>query len=105
MFYSNRHVLGTCLPSLRRRSGDDGLGAEWGALKLNEEVDDWDSTMTARGPDAGEHGVGMCTFGRAIAAADLSGDDPGPDLTLGEVVGGLDPVDIQEAQQVRAMLG
>ena len=54
--------------------------------------------------DTGENGMGSCTTASAVAAVSFAGDDCRSQHTLCQVVGCLQVMDIQEAQEVRTML-
>ena len=60
--------------------------------------------LTTSDQDARQNGVGLGTRLGSVAAIGLADDDGWSDHPFGLVIGGIQPIDIQEPQQVRPML-
>jgi len=59
--------------------------------------------LTTRNQDTRQNGMGRRTAAGAIAAIGFAGDDRWTQHALRQIVGGIQRIDIQEAQQVRTM--
>ena len=81
-----------CNPSRRRGRalewfGDDGVG---GVEDGGDQRGEVEVALVGGAHDAGEHLLGVGAVPGAIAAADLAGDDGGPNGLFGAPVGGVD---------------
>src|SRR5579864_7240906 len=91
---------------LRKKCHDSGTclacGKEHGGLA--NEFGEGFSALCAGGSQTGQDFPGACAAAGFIAARKLSGDHCRPQLSLGEVLGGLDLGIVQECEQMVPLL-
>src|ERR1035437_10586165 len=74
------------------------------SLQADHVIQDRNIVLTTSHQYAGQNLVGLCSLFRPITAIRFSDDHGWPDLAFGKVIGSIQTLHIQEAQQMRTML-
>jgi hypothetical protein len=70
------------------------------AEALGDQVDEGGSSLVARGREGGKDFKGVGTGAGSVAAGDFAGNDGRPQLPLGQIIGGINGIVIEEGEEV-----